>query len=98
MNERKIAQEGYVINGFKPFSQLAMEYFLGNPGIDLSRKRMRERIDEDLALAAKLSALGYTSHTTYLSPKMQEIIVLYLGPPYIVVPHIYLTLFDEKKL
>ncbi len=59
---------------------------------------MRERIDEDLALAAKLSALGYTSHTTYLSPKMQEIIVLYLGPPYIVVPHIYLTLFDEKKL
>lgn len=98
MNERKIAQEGYVINGFKPFSQLAMEYFPGNQGIDLSRKRMRERIDEDLALAAKLSALGYTSHTTYLSPKMQEIIVLYLGPPYIVVPHIYLTLFDEKKL
>ena len=57
MNERKIAQEGYVINGFKPFSQLAMEYFPGNQGIDLSRKRMRERIDEDLALAAKLSEI-----------------------------------------
>ena len=98
MNERKIAQEGYVINGFKPFSQLAMEYFPGKPGIDLSRKRMRDKIDQNLSLTAELQAVGYTEHTTYLTPKMQEIIVLYLGPPYIVVPHIYLTLFDEKKL
>ncbi len=27
MNERKIAQEGYVINGFKPFSQLEWNTF-----------------------------------------------------------------------
>ena len=97
MNERKIAQEGYVINGFKPFSQLAMEYFPGNPGIDLSRKRMRERIDEDLALAAKLSALGYTSHTTYLSPKMQEIIVQCWGPPKIVMAIVYPNAPEEMK-
>ena len=98
MKENKTVTETYIINGFKPFSQFAMEYFPCPSGITSSRRRMRDKIDQDLSLTADLQAAGYTEHTTYLTPKMQEIIVLYLGPPYIVVPHIYLTLFDEKKL
>ena len=97
MKEEKVVTDGYVINGFKPFSQLAMEYFPSNPGIDSTRKRMRERIDQDLSLATKLSALGYGCHTIYLSPKMQEIIVIHLGPPYIVVPNVHPTGPEEKK-
>lgn len=97
MKEEKVVTDGYIINGFKPFSQLAMEYFPGNPGVDSPRKRMRERIDEDLSLTAKLSALGYNCHTIHLTPKMQEIIITHLGPPYIVVPNVHPAGPEEKE-
>ena len=97
MKEERVAGDGYVINGFKPFSQLAMEYFLGNPGIDSTRKRMRERIDQDLSLTNQLTALGYNCHTIYLSPKMQELIIIHLGPPYIIVPNSHPNGPEEKK-
>ena len=75
MKENKTVTETYIINGFKPFSQLAMEYFPCPSGVTASRKRMRDKIDQNLSLTAELQAVGYTEHTTYLTPKMQEIIV-----------------------
>ena len=89
MKENKTVTETYIINGFKPFSQLAMEYFPCPSGVTASRKRMRDKIDQNLSLTAELQAAGYTEHTTYLTPKMQEIIVQCWGPPKIVMAIIY---------
>lgn len=97
MKEEKVVIEDYVINGFKLFSQFAMEYFPDHSGVDSSRKQMRERIDHELSLTAELNAAGYNCHTTYLSPKMQEIIVCYFGPPHIVMSHTCLNKPEEKK-
>ena len=47
MKENKTVTETYIINGFKPFSQLAMEYFPCPSGVTASRKRMRDKIDQD---------------------------------------------------
>ena len=60
MKENKTVTETYIINGFKPFSQFAMEYFPCPSGITSSRRRMRDKIDQDLSLTAELQAAGYT--------------------------------------
>ena len=86
MKEDKVVLKGYVINGFKFFSQLALEYFPGYSTLSGARKQMRERIDQNLSLTLELNAVGYTCHTTHLSPRMQEIIFQHWGPPHIVLP------------
>ena len=97
MKEDKTVTEIYIINGFKPFSQFAMEYFPCPSGVTASRRRMREKIDQDLSLTAELQVAGYTEHTTYLTPKMQEIIVQCWGPPKIVMAIVYPNGPEEMK-
>ena len=58
MKEDKTVTEIYIINGFKPFSQFAMEYFPCPSGVTASRRRMREKIDQNLSLTAELQAAG----------------------------------------
>ena len=48
MKEEKVVTKEYVINGFKHFSQLAMEYFPAHSGYSAARKSMRDKIDENL--------------------------------------------------
>ena len=76
MKEEKVVTKEYVINGFKHFSQLAMEYFPAHSGYSAARKSMRDKIE----------AANYTDHTITLSPKMQQIIWAYWGPPSISLP------------
>ena len=84
MKEEKVVTKEYVINGFKHFSQLAMEYFPAHSGYSAARKSMRDKIDENLQLKSELEAANYTDHTITLSPKMQQIIWAYIGdhPPF----------------
>lgn len=86
MKEDKLVSKDYVINGFKPFSQLALEYFPGCSSLNPARKQMRDKIDHDLPLKLELNAVGYTDHTTYLTPRMQEILFRHWGPPHIILP------------
>lgn len=86
MRQEEVAIKGYTINGFKHFTQLATEYFQGHQDCNAARKRMRETIDSNLPLKAELEAASYTEHTTLLSPKMQQIIWTYWGPPTILLP------------
>lgn len=86
MKEDKLVPKDYVINGFKQFSQLALEYFPDYSSLNAARKQMRDKIDQDLSLSLELNVVGYTIHTTYLTPKMQEIIFQHWGPPHIALP------------
>ena len=86
IKEEKAVTDDYIINGFKPFSQFAMKYFPCPSNVTTSRKRMRDKIDQDLSRIFALKSAGYTEHITYLTPKMQEIIMQCWGPPKIVVP------------
>ena len=76
MKEEKVVTKEYVINGFKHFSQLAMEYFPAHSGYSAARKSMRDKIDENLQLKSELEAANYTDHTITLSPKMQHLGIL----------------------
>ena len=86
MKEEKVVTKEYVFNGFKHFSQLAMEYFPAHSGYSAARKSIRDKIDENLQLKSELEAANYTDHTITLSPKMQQIIWAYWGPPSISLP------------
>ena len=46
MKEEKVVTKEYVINGFKHFSQLAMEYFPAHSGYSAARKSMRDKIED----------------------------------------------------
>ena len=46
----KEVTKGYIINGFKHFTQLATEYFPNHASCSSARKSMREKIDENLSL------------------------------------------------
>ena len=70
----KEVTKGYIINGFKHFTQLATEYFPNHASCSSARKSMREKIDENLSLKSELEKADYTEHTIILSPKMQQII------------------------
>ena len=83
--EKKVTKD-YTINGFKHFTQLAVEYFPNHASCSSARKSMRDKIDEDLSLKSELAAAAYTEHTINLSPKMQQIIWEHWGPPFISLP------------
>ena len=82
----KEVTKGYIINGFKHFTQLATEYFPNHASCSSARKSMREKIDENLSLKSELEKADYTEHTIILSPKMQQIIWAHWGPPLISLP------------
>lgn len=71
----------YEINGFKPFSELAKEYFPSYATTSASAKRMRKDIQKNAVLRAELEAAHYTMQTTMLSPEMQRIIYKHWGMP-----------------
>lgn len=83
--EKKVTKD-YRINGFKHFSQLAVEYFPNHASCSSARKSMRDKIDENLLLKSELEEASYTEHTINLSPKMQQIIWEHWGPPFISLP------------
>ena len=65
----KEVTKGYIINGFKHFTQLATEYFPNHASCSSARKSMREKIDENHHpkpedAANHLGALGTSSHFT----------------------------------
>ncbi|MBR8705520.1 DUF4248 domain-containing protein [Bacteroides pyogenes] len=73
--------EDFEINGFKHFSELAMEYFPNYASSSAARKRMQKDIEKNKALKAELEAAHYTPRITLLSPEMQRIIYKYWGLP-----------------
>ena len=73
-------------------SRILDPHIVGQEHYDIAQrvKQISQRNKElqDIISILGMEAVSYTHLDVY---KRQ-------GPPYIVVPHIYLTLFDEKKL
>ena len=64
----KEVTKGYIINGFKHFTQLATEYFPNHASCSSARKSMREKIDENLSIFSRKGRL----HRAYHHPKPED--------------------------
>ena len=77
--------DSWVINGFKPFSYLAFEYFTNCANHDSASKKLRTEIEANELLKNRLEANNYTRKTILLSPIQQQIIASTIGPPLITI-------------
>lgn len=80
------SEEVYNINGYKPLSKLAKEYFTNIVTAGAASRTLRAKIDENEELSKQMAEAGYTRKTLELSPKMQLILYHFLGAPHIAVP------------
>lgn len=86
MTTHESANNGYCINGFMHFSDLAVNYFPKLSTPSSASRKLRSCIKDNDELYAQMSAAGYTKTTLDVSPKMQLILYQYLGAPVIKLP------------
>lgn len=86
MKTHELANEGYKINGFKHFSDLAVEYFPDLSTPSSASRKLRNSIRANKELNTQMVEAGYTKNTNNVSPKMQLILVQHLGAPVIEMP------------
>lgn len=92
-----VATEGYNINGFKHFSELAMEYFPALLSASAASKKMRVKILANKSLSVQLALANYNCHTKDVSPEMQLILYRHWGPPKIHLPTTADSVDKNKK-
>ena len=85
MKSNEVADESYIINGFKHFSDLAVAYFPHLASTSSASKKMRNCIKASNALSEQLADAHYTDTTIEISPEMQLIIYRHWGPPHIIL-------------
>lgn len=86
MKTHESANDGNCINGFKHFSDLAVEYFPDLSTPSSASRKLRNCIRTHKELAARMTEAGYTKKTNNVSPKMQLILIEFLGTPVIKIP------------
>ena len=70
------------LNGFIPFSELALRYYPHLSSASSASKKFRKRIGEELELLHELEKHNYTRQTHELSPLEVAIIFKYFGNPF----------------
>lgn len=76
-------EEKWTINGFIPFVDLAACYFPNSTTHQVASRKLRVYIRKEAKLLAELEKYAYSSKTTTLSPKQQQVIISYWGIPQI---------------
>lgn len=86
MKTHESANDGNCINGFKHFSDLAVEYFPDLSTPSSASRKLRNSIKANKELSAQMIEAGYIKNTNNVSPKMQLILIQHLGAPVIEIP------------